>query len=103
MISGSLYSSCFLPDTWQTAKTPIAITILSDLEIVFLLEMSHNKTHHSYILHELMALKIEGTAPDNLTFIFDPHPENGKEPFLIYRRARLYFRKPVKITDNGSN
>jgi len=53
------------------------------------------KSHHSYILHELMALKIEGTAPDNLTFTFDPHPENGGGPLLIYQNGRkLQMRRP---------
>jgi hypothetical protein len=46
------------------------------------------KTHHSHILHDLMALKIEGTAPDNLTFTFDPHAENGEGPLLVYHRGR---------------
>jgi len=46
------------------------------------------KVHHSYILHELMALKIEGKSPDNLTFIFDPHPGNGEGPFVKYRNGR---------------
>ena len=52
------------------------------------------KVHHKHILHDLMALKIEGTAPHNLTFIFDPHPENGEGPFLIYHKGR---RKPNDI------
>jgi len=46
------------------------------------------KAYHSYILHDLMALKIEGEAPDNLTFTFDPHPESNAEPFMICRRGR---------------
>jgi len=46
------------------------------------------KAHHSYILHDLMALRIEGTAPDNLTFTFDPHAENGEGPLLVYHRGR---------------
>ena len=28
------------------------------------------RQHHKHILHDLMALKIEGTAPHNLTFTF---------------------------------
>jgi hypothetical protein len=35
-----------------------------------------------------MALKIEGEAPDKLTFIFDPHPDNGAGPFTIFCRGR---------------
>ncbi|GEM_PF-6445855 len=88
MIPGSLYSSCFLLDTWGTAKTFIAIRILSDLKMVFLLEMSHNKACHKHILHDLMALKIEGTAPHNLTFTFGPNSSDSDGPFLVYHKGR---------------
>ena len=35
-----------------------------------------------------MALKIEGTAPHNLTFTFDPYSDKAKGPFMIYRNGR---------------
>ncbi|MGV8122370.1 MAG: HNH endonuclease [Candidatus Xenobiia bacterium LiM19] len=46
------------------------------------------KAHHKHILHDLMALKIEGTAPHNLTFTFDPHSDRINGPFLIYHKGR---------------
>ena len=45
-------------------------------------------THHLYILHGLMTLKIEGTSPHNLTFIFGPRPHGDRRPFLKYIRGR---------------
>ena len=50
------------------------------------------KVCHKHILHDLMALKIEGTAPHNLTFTFDPHSEKENGPFLIYRKGRKQLR-----------
>ncbi len=47
--------------------------------------------HHLHILHGLMALKIEGTAPYNLAFTFgaaDTRSDGYKEPFLIYKNGR---------------
>jgi len=46
------------------------------------------KVHHKHILHDLMALKIEGTAPDNLTFTFGANSSNVEGPFMIYRNGR---------------
>jgi len=46
------------------------------------------KTHHNYILHDMMALRIEGTAPNNLTFIFGQGHKEGIEPFLKYTNGR---------------
>ncbi|MHC9544399.1 MAG: HNH endonuclease [Vulcanimicrobiota bacterium] len=46
------------------------------------------KSHHKHILHDMMALKIEGTAPHNLTFTFDPHSDKKNGPFLIYHKGR---------------
>jgi len=44
--------------------------------------------HHLYLLHGLLTLKIEGTAPHNLTFTFGPpSPDNGR-PFLKYIKGR---------------
>ena len=46
------------------------------------------KVCHKHILHDLMALKIEGTAPHNLTFTFDPTSGNSYGPFLVYHKGR---------------
>ena len=46
------------------------------------------KCHHNYILHDLMALRIEGTAPNNLTFTFGQGLKEGIEPFLKYADGR---------------
>ncbi|MHC9543610.1 MAG: HNH endonuclease [Vulcanimicrobiota bacterium] len=46
------------------------------------------KVHHKYILHDLMALKIEGTAPHNLTFTFEPTSGHSDGPFLVYHNGR---------------
>jgi len=46
------------------------------------------KVCHKHILHDLMALKIEGTAPHNLTFTFDPHSDRKNGPFLVYHKGR---------------
>jgi len=48
------------------------------------------KACHKHILHDLMALKIEGNAPYNLTFTFGPHSGDGDSdgPFLVYHNGR---------------
>ncbi|MHC9538496.1 MAG: HNH endonuclease [Vulcanimicrobiota bacterium] len=46
------------------------------------------RQHHKHILHDLMALKIEGTAPDNLTFTFEPNSGHSNGPFLVYHKGR---------------
>ena len=46
------------------------------------------KVCHKHILHDLMALKIEGTAPHNLTFTFEPTSSHGEGPFLVYHNGR---------------
>ncbi|MHC9539196.1 MAG: HNH endonuclease [Vulcanimicrobiota bacterium] len=46
------------------------------------------KAHHKHILHDMMALKIEGTAPHNLTFTFGSNSSDGDGPFLIYHKGR---------------
>ena len=46
------------------------------------------KVCHKHILHDLMALKIEGTAPHNLTFTFDPHSDRKNGPFLVYHKGK---------------
>jgi len=45
-------------------------------------------SHHLWILHILHGLKIEGTAPDNLTFTFGPHSSPEGQPFMIYSGGR---------------
>ncbi len=50
--------------------------------------MSHNATHHLHILHGLMALKIEGTSPHNLTFNFGPSSRGDERSFLKYVNGR---------------
>ena len=50
------------------------------------------KVCHKHILHDLMALKIEGTAPHNLTFTFDPHSDRINGPFLVYHLGRKQLR-----------
>jgi len=55
------------------------------------------KAHHSYILHDLMALRIEGAAPNNLTFIFGQSTDKDGEPFLKYTNGRKVIGfKPLK-------
>jgi hypothetical protein len=49
-------------------------------------------SHHNYILHDLMALRIEGTAPDNLTFMFGQGLKEGIEPFVKYADGRKIVR-----------
>ncbi|MGV8124890.1 MAG: HNH endonuclease [Candidatus Xenobiia bacterium LiM19] len=44
--------------------------------------------HHLRLLHNLLTLKIEGTAPHNLTFIFGPPSHRDGRPFLKYIRGR---------------
>ena len=45
-------------------------------------------THHLYILHGLLTLRIEGTSPHNLTFTFGPRSHGDEKPFLKYVRGR---------------
>ncbi|MGV8119911.1 MAG: hypothetical protein AB2L14_09140 [Candidatus Xenobiia bacterium LiM19] len=45
-------------------------------------------THHLWILHYLHSLKIEGTAPHNLTFTFGANSGPDGKPFMIYRNGR---------------
>ncbi|MGV8122028.1 MAG: HNH endonuclease [Candidatus Xenobiia bacterium LiM19] len=44
--------------------------------------------HHIRLLHNLLTLKIEGTAPHNLTFTFGPRSHGDERPFLKYIRGR---------------
>ncbi|MGV8122949.1 MAG: hypothetical protein AB2L14_24580 [Candidatus Xenobiia bacterium LiM19] len=55
------------------------------------------KVCHKHILHDLMALKIEGTAPHNLTFTFGPHSSNSDGPFLIYHKGRKLLKSQPDI------
>ncbi len=57
----------------------------SDLELNLL---TLCKVCHKHILHDLMALKIEGTAPHNLTFTFGPNSSDSDGAFLIYHKGR---------------
>jgi len=43
---------------------------------------------HLRLLHNLLTLKIEGTAPHNLTFTFGPRSHGDRRPFLKYVRGR---------------
>ncbi|MGV8119955.1 MAG: HNH endonuclease [Candidatus Xenobiia bacterium LiM19] len=45
-------------------------------------------SHHLWILHILHGLKIEGTAPDELTFTFGPCSSPEGEPFMVYSSGR---------------
>jgi hypothetical protein len=45
-------------------------------------------SHHLWILHILHGLKIEGTAPDDLTFTFGPCSGPEGQPFMIYSSGR---------------
>ncbi|MGV8122320.1 MAG: hypothetical protein AB2L14_21370 [Candidatus Xenobiia bacterium LiM19] len=47
--------------------------------------------HHLWILHILHGLKIEGTAPDELTFTFGPNSSPEGQPFMIYNNGRKVF------------
>jgi hypothetical protein len=42
------------------------------------------RAHHLWILHILHGLKIEGTAPDKLTFTFGPGSSPEGQPFMVY-------------------
>ncbi|MGV8120081.1 MAG: HNH endonuclease [Candidatus Xenobiia bacterium LiM19] len=53
------------------------------------------KAHHKHILHDLMALKIEGTAPHNLTFTFGANSDDIDGPFLIYHKGRKKVRNAL--------
>ena len=44
--------------------------------------------HHLRLLHNLLTLKVEGTAPHNLTFTFGPRSHGDERPFLKYVRGR---------------
>jgi hypothetical protein len=44
--------------------------------------------HHLWILHILHGLKIEGAAPDDLTFTFGPVSSPEGQPFMIYSSGR---------------
>ena len=44
--------------------------------------------HHIRLLHNMLTLKIEGTAPHNLTFTFGPRSHGDERPFLKYVRGR---------------
>ncbi|MGV8119102.1 MAG: HNH endonuclease [Candidatus Xenobiia bacterium LiM19] len=43
---------------------------------------------HIRLLHNLLTLNIEGTAPHNLTFTFGPRSHGDERPFLKYVRGR---------------
>ncbi|MGV8118644.1 MAG: hypothetical protein AB2L14_02660 [Candidatus Xenobiia bacterium LiM19] len=45
-------------------------------------------SHHLWILHILHGLKIEGTAPDELTFTFGPNSGPEGQPFMVYSNGR---------------
>lgn len=42
-------------------------------------------------MHVLHGLKIEGTAPDELTFTFDPYSSPEGQSFMIYNNGRKVF------------
>ncbi len=58
------------------------------------------KACHKHILHDLMALKIEGTAPYNLTFTFGPHSSDSDGPFLIYHKGRKKVRNAMNTVEH---
>ena len=60
-------------------------------------------THHLYILHGLLTLKIEGTAPHNLTFTFGPRSHGDEKPFLKYVRGRKVLTGKNNITLSQKN
>jgi hypothetical protein len=51
-------------------------------------QLSLCASHHLWILHILHGLKIEGTAPDDLTFTFGPCSSPEGQPFMIYSGGR---------------
>ncbi|MGV8120716.1 MAG: HNH endonuclease [Candidatus Xenobiia bacterium LiM19] len=59
------------------------------------------KAHHQHILHDLMALKIEGTAPYNLTFTFGSHSSDSDGPFLIYHKGRKKVRNTLNTVEHS--
>ncbi|MHC9538754.1 MAG: HNH endonuclease [Vulcanimicrobiota bacterium] len=54
--------------------------------------------HHLRLLHNLLTLKIEGTAPHNLTFTFGPRSHGDERPFLKYVRGRKVLTEKNNIT-----
>ena len=60
-------------------------------------------THHLYILHNLLTLKIEGTAPHNLTFTFGPRSHGDERPFLKYVRGRKVLTGKTVQRNHGAN
>ncbi|MHC9538981.1 MAG: HNH endonuclease [Vulcanimicrobiota bacterium] len=46
------------------------------------------RKHHLRLLHNMLTLKIEGTAPHNLTFTFGLRSHGDERPFLKYVRGR---------------
>ncbi|MGV8125542.1 MAG: hypothetical protein AB2L14_37845 [Candidatus Xenobiia bacterium LiM19] len=51
-------------------------------------QLSLCASHHLWILHILHGLKVEGTAPDDLTFTFGPCSSPEGLPFMIYSGGR---------------
>ncbi|MHC9543525.1 MAG: HNH endonuclease [Vulcanimicrobiota bacterium] len=56
-------------------------------------------SHHLWILHMLQGLKILGTAPDDLTFTFDPGASPEGYPFMIYSNGRKVLPAPRILID----
>jgi len=58
---------------------------------------------HLRLLHNLLTLKIEGTAPHNLTFTFGPRSHGDEKPFLKYVRGRKVLTGKTMQCNHGAN
>jgi hypothetical protein len=55
--------------------------------------------HHLWILHMLHGLKVEGTAPDDLTFTFGPCSSPEGQPFMIYNNGRKVLAPAPEVAE----
>jgi hypothetical protein len=66
-------------------------------------DAQHNRlslcaAHHLWILHILHGLKIEGTAPNELTFTFGPNSGPEGQPFMVYSSGRKVISPAAMVT-----
>ena len=66
-------------------------------------DAQHNRlslcaAHHLWILHILHGLKIEGTAPNELTFTFGPNSGPEGQPFMVYSSGRKVISPVAQVT-----
>ncbi len=59
--------------------------------------------HHLWILHHLHGLKIEGTAPHNLTFTFGANSGADGKPFMTYKNGRKVLAPAPEESESSRN